>query len=343
MKKIVAAIYQNRYFVFFILLFSYVHSIYTRISVRRQIDAYLFTPEAALGSLVAAGVLYLVILFFIKRGQQPEPFTTGKMLKTFAWSLLVYVLIMQLSGLVTAFIFNTFERNFNRHTLFLSVFSDFLNGFIYGSFFLAYYYYRINKNHQQQLIKYNQALAESKINQLKTQLNPHFLFNNLNILDQLIEEDKHKASDFLNEFADIYRYVLQGSDRKLILISEELDFAEQYFRLMRYKYGNAYQLRIESKNTNGYIVPLTLQLLVENAVQHNLGITGNPVYIDITITGEIVVSNNLKRKRNTKPTSGRALVNLKEQYKLLTGRPMKIEESNNSFIVTVPVIQIQEK
>lgn len=265
------------------------------------------------------------------------------MLKIFSASLLLFVSLMQLTGLLIAFIFGNIERNFNPEAFTLSLFSDFLDGVIYGSFFLAYYYFNKNKKHQQRLAIYNQSLAESKINQLKAQLNPHFLFNNLNVLDQLIEEDKHKASDFLNEFAEIYRYVLQTSDKELIDIDQEIDFARQYFKLIQYKYGNAYQLNIESKNAKGFIVPLTLQLLIENAVQHNIGSQENPVYINVTINENILVSNNTNLKRNTKPTSGRALKNLKEQYQLLSKKPIEIQQTEKEFSVTVPIIYKQGK
>ncbi|MFZ2784293.1 MAG: sensor histidine kinase [Sediminibacterium sp.] len=222
------------------------------------------------------------------------------------------------------------------------MFSDFLNGFIYGSFFLAYYYYNKSKSHQKQLANYHQALSESKIYRLKAQLNPHFLFNNLNILDQLIEEDKHKASVFLNEFAEIYRYVLQVSEKKIISLDEELDFAEQYFRLIQHKYGTAYQMTIENKKSNGYIVPLTLQLLIENAFQHNLGTAENPVYITINVTENIRITNNINLKRNFKTTYGRALNNVKEQYKLLTEKPIEIQQSSNVFTVIIPIIHTKD-
>ncbi|MCG7860633.1 histidine kinase, partial [Flavihumibacter sediminis] len=91
-----------------------------------------------------------------------------------------------------------------------------LDGFIYGSFFLAYTYYKKNKKQSAQLADYNKALYDSRMTQLKAQLNPHFLFNNLNVLDQLIYEDKERASEFLNEFADIYRYVLQADNQKIV-------------------------------------------------------------------------------------------------------------------------------
>jgi LytS/YehU family sensor histidine kinase len=262
------------------------------------------------------------------------------MIKIFASSLIVYLLIIQTISFLISFLFGNIERNFNWDTITLSSLTDLLDGFIYGSFILAYYYFHKNKKHQEQLASYNQALSESRINQLKTQLNPHFLFNNLNILDQLIEEDKHKASEFLNEFADIYRYVLQASDKKLVPVHEELAFAQQYFKLIQHKYGKAYQLKIESSG-NGYIVPLTMQLLIENAIEHNFGSTENPIHIIIDVKDTIFISNNVIPKRSSKPTSGRALQNIKEQYKLLSHKPIEIQKSDSEFSIIIPIIPSQ--
>jgi len=341
MKNILHKIKKNYGFLLFILLFAYVQSIYTRTVGRQQINAYTFTPEAAVATLIGAGILFLIILFFIQKWQKNDVFDTGTMLKVFGSSLLVFVVSMLLIGFLIALAFDTVARNFNSHTLTISLFSHFLDGFIYGSFFLAYYYYQGNKKHQEKLAAYNEALAESKINQLKTQLNPHFLFNNLNILDQLIEEDKHKASDFLNEFAEIYRYVLQSTDKELVNIEEEIDFAQQYFKLVHHKYGNIYQLQIEKKITSGFIVPMTLQLLLENAVQHNLGTKENPICIQIKTDANISVSNNINLKRNSKPSSGRALKNIEEQYGLLSGKRIEIQQRDNIFSVSIPIIYKQ--
>ncbi len=338
MKKWFLKIQQNRYFLLFVTLFAYVQSIFIRLSAREKINAYTFTPEAAFFSLFQAAVLFLIMLFFIKKWQRNAGFSAKKMLKIFSSSLMVYLVAMKLIGLFLAIAFQTFERNFTQAVFFFNLLSDLLNGFIYGSFFLAYYYYHKSISHQLQLASYHQAISESRIYQLKTQLNPHFLFNNLNILDQLIEEDKDKASAFLNEFAGIYRYVLQASEKKVISLDEELTFAEQYFSLVKHKYGKAYQMNIKAEKQHGYIVPLTLQLLIENAVQHNLGTEEHPVCISIDVHQHIRTSNNTNPKRNAKPTNGRALNNIREQYKLLTDEPVEILQSENNFSVTIPII-----
>lgn len=338
MKNILNEIRQNKYFLLFVFLFGYAQSIQIRLLVRKTLDWYIFTPEAAILSFISAGILFFVMEFFMKHWQKSDTFSTGEALKIFSTSMLVYLAVMKLLGLCISLAFNTFERNFNQETLILSTLSEIMDTFIYGSFFLAFYYYQKNKRKQKQIDEYNQAFSEAKISQLKSQLNPHFLFNNLNVLDQLINEDQYKASDFLNEFADIYRYVLQVSDKSLISIDEEISFAKKYFNLMQHKYGNAYLLEIQNLNIRGHIIPLTLQLLLENAIQHNLGTEKNPVLITISADSCLVVSNNTVIKRNTKSTSGRALNNLRQQYALLAGTQFEIIHTENEFSVTLPII-----
>lgn len=337
-KKITYIVCQNRNFLLFILLFAYLQTIYSRIVGKQQINVYTFTPESTVVSLIGAGILFSIMLFFIRKWQSNDVLETRRMLKIFSSSLIVFVFIILLLSFLTALVFDTVERNFNPHTFLVTLVSHLLDGIIYGSFFLTYYYYKSNIKHQQRLAIYNEALSESKINQLKNQLNPHFLFNNLNILDQLIEEDQDKASGFLNEFAEIYRYVLQSTEKELVSIKEEVDFAKQYFKLIGHKYGDSYQLHMDIQNTKGFIVPLTLQLLLENAVQHNLGTKDNPIYIQVKINTKISVSNTINLKQNRKATSGRALKNLIEQYRMLSDNPIEFVQTEYNFLVNIPII-----
>ncbi len=339
MHHILNKIRTHKYFLLFIFLFGYAQSVQIRFLIRRKISWYLFTPEAAVTKFISTCLFFLIMLFLIKKWQKAITFNIKETLKIFSTSLLLHVIILQSLGLCISFLFDNVERNFNFETLTHSLVSNFMDALIYGSFFLAYYYYQKNRNYQNQISTYNEALSENKINQLKTQLNPHFLFNNLNVLDQLIEEDKYKASDFLNEFAEIYRYVLEVSDKKLVTLTEELSFAKSYFSLMKHKYGNAFQLEINPKtNNNAFIVPLTLQLLLENAIKHNLGTENNPIEIIIKIGENIIVSNNIIKKQNQKLTSGRSLQNLKEQYLLLSNKEIEINHKKEAFTVTLPLI-----
>lgn len=156
----------------------------------------------------------------------------------------------------------------------------------------------------------------------------------------MIEEDQAKASDFLNDFAELYRYVLEVSNKKLVSIKEELTFVQAYFRMMQYKLGNSYQLQlIAPAEINGFIAPLALQLLVENAIEHNIGKVNDPVNIQIELTDQLVITNNLVPKKSKKIGGGRALKNLSQQYQLLTEQPLEITKSETIFVVKVPIIK----
>ncbi len=341
MQKILSQINQHRYFLSFILLFAYVQTVQERFSYRKVFDALNFTPEAAIAQFLSACILFLIIRLLIKKWQKSDSFEIRKLTYILITSVLIYYGVMLFLGLITALIFNTFERNFNTTTLIISSFMNALNALIYGSFYLTYFYYRRNKLQQDKLNKYNQALAESKIIQLKNQINPHFLFNNLNVLDQLIEEDKNTASDFLNNFAELYRVVLEVSDKKLIPLKEEIAFAKKYFYLMQQKYGNAYKLVFNIQKEEGFIVPMTLQLLIENAIKHNIGSSQNPVVIEVDCKNKIKISNTLKPKQKIDLKSGKALKNLKTQYMLLSNQKINILKDENTFTVTIPELNDQ--
>lgn len=339
MPNIFFKIKKHRHFLTFILLFAYVKTVQERFSYRGEFNAYLFTPEAAVAELFAACILFLIIRFLLSKWQKQEPIEIKKLAYIFTASIIIYYAVMVILGLIIAFLFDTFERNFNSTTLILNAFSYVLNALIYGGFYLTYYYYRNNKAQQESLAKYNQALAESKIMQLKNQINPHFLFNNLNVLDQLIEEDKTTASHFLNDFADLYRMVLEVSDKKIIALNEEIAFAKKYFNLIKRKFGAAYSLEIDSRTTEGYIVPMTMQLLLENVMKHNIGTQQNPVKIKVKVDTNITVVNTLKPKAYSQLSSGKALNNLKAQYDLLSNQKIDILSDKTTFTVIIPLIK----
>lgn len=337
MKDLPRKIKENRYFLAFIFLFAYAHSVQLRALSQGGINLYTFTPEAAVASVISACVLFMIIRKVMQWRGSPALFGLREALRVFGLSLLLYFLVLHAFGLLIALAFDNVERNFNTGTLLNYSSTIIIDALIYGSFYLAYDYYRRNRKQQEEIAVYHHALADSRISQLKTQLNPHFLFNNLNVLDQLIEEDKGKASDFLNEFADIYRYVLQATDRRVVSAEEELAFARKYFSLLQSKYGQAYRLTVEGE-ARGRMMPLSLQLLLENVFRHNMGTETRPVDICIRLGEEVTVSNTVIRKRKPVMVSGRGLANLKEQYRLLTRRQPEVLETEETFTVILPYV-----
>lgn len=341
-RSIIERVKSYRHFLAFIFLFAYIHSIQGRLILNQEINNLVFTPEAAIFTLFKACILFVIMDFILKKGLKSDYFDFSTLLKGFILSVFVYFILMQLISILIALIFNNFERNFNQRTLINTSLMYVTEALIYGSFYLSYFYYRQSRSNQEKISEYNQVIAENKITQLKNQINPHFLFNNLNILDQLIEEDKAKASDFLNNFSELYRFVLQASDRNIIPIAEEIDFIKKYFSLIKQKFGKVYQLELNIKNTNGCIVPLSLQLLVENAIKHNIGSEVNPIRIVIIIESDIVVKNNINLKPKNSLTSGKGLNNLKIQYNLLSNQTIEINQNEEEFSVKIPIIQAQD-
>jgi sensor histidine kinase YesM len=340
MQNFIKELRMNNYFYGFIVLFAYAQSIQNRILVREHINFYTFTPEAAIFTLACACILFLIIRIIITYYEKTKrQFIMTDVTIIFIFSLLLYLFIINILSLAISLAFDTVRRNFNQQTLLSDNIHIAINACIYGSFFVVYFFYKKNKKDLKKLALYNYALSEGRIAQLKAQLNPHFLFNNLNVLDQLIEEDHTKASDFLNDFAELYRYVLQASNKKLVPLEEELFFAKSYFRIMRHKYGEDYKLEIrETKNIKGLIPPLTLQLLIENVIEHNLGSEQNPIWIVVEISNRLEVVNTIALKPKPKPSGGRSLRNLKEQYELLSAETMYILQSETQFSISLPII-----
>jgi len=202
------------------------------------------------------------------------------------------------------------------------------------------------------LIKWKESLAEKeKLEQLsiqhefetlKGQVNPHFLFNCFNALSSLISEDKKQAENFLNELSKVYRYLLNSNEDGLSTVQQELNFIYSYHQLLRTRYGDAIRMQIEvDRKYNSYLLPsLSLQLLVENAVKHNIISKQNPLIIDIfsTAGNKLAVSNHLQLKMVKAPSNKIGLENIRAKYELLKQPGFQVLEDTKNFTVILPLI-----
>lgn len=208
-----------------------------------------------------------------------------------------------------------------------------------GSCYITYLILR-----QQEVVVENQQLrAENILNQyeaLKSQLNPHMLFNSLNTLRSLVREDQDKAQEYIQELSRVLRYTLQGNDSKSVLLKDEMDFASAYMFLlkMRYEDNLSFDIRIDKQYENYYLPPMAVQMLIENAVKHNEISVRRPLNISIYTEGEeLIVSNPVQSKLTASCGTGIGLANLVKRYYLLYKREIQITESDN-FIVRIPLI-----
>jgi len=199
------------------------------------------------------------------------------------------------------------------------------------------------KNQQQQqleLLKIEQQRQAYRLQLLQQQLDPHFLFNNLNVLSVLIHKNAEQAEQFLDLFADIYRYQLQQGSKTLVTLAEELTFASQYLGLLAQRFPHSFYLQNKVQPEQAahlQLVPCCLQLLLENAVKHNSASASEPLDICIEVQHEqLVVCNALRPKAFAQPGTGTGLANLTERCQAVLGRPLEIVQ-NDQFTVRVPV------
>ena len=183
---------------------------------------------------------------------------------------------------------------------------------------------------------------EHEFENLKGQINPHFLFNCFNTLSSLIEEDRTEAERFLDELSKVYRYLLRNNDSGVSTVETELRFIQSYFQLLRTRYGEGLQLNMDiDRRYYPYHLPsLSLQLLVENAVKHNIVSRQQPLVMDIFTTAgnRLVVNNNLQRKTLAVTSTRIGLRNIEAKYRLLKEEGFQIVEGEKNFMVVLPLI-----
>jgi LytS/YehU family sensor histidine kinase len=194
----------------------------------------------------------------------------------------------------------------------------------------------------------NEQLKKNKLQHqldtLKSQINPHFLFNSLNSLSMLIHDNPRQAETFVDEISSVYRYLLRANDQELTSLSRELQFIKSYFQLLKTRYGAGIDLHVVVDEEQLYhrIPPLTLQLLVENAVKHNVILPESPLVVEILTRGtSLIVQNNLQRKNTAVPSNKVGLANIATKYRLLGQRDISIREDAGRFVVTLPLLANQ--
>jgi sensor histidine kinase YesM len=186
--------------------------------------------------------------------------------------------------------------------------------------------------------------ANAKFETLKNQIDPHFLFNSLNVLSSLIEENPENAQRFTTSLSKIYRYVLEQKDKELVSVAEELSFAKTYMNLLKMRFENSlfYELPETIVNPEAKVVPLSLQLLLENTVKHNVVSEQKPLHIRIFIEGDyLAVQNDYQKKEVLQSRQGVGLQNIVDRYGIITNRKVLIEQNEQTFTVRIPVLTKQ--
>ncbi len=184
----------------------------------------------------------------------------------------------------------------------------------------------------------------SQYETLKNQINPHFLFNSFNTLISLIEEDKNAASDYVQKLSDFFRIILQLRDKSIITVSEELELIKTYIFIQQKRYGNnlIMNIKIPQQVLEMGVAPLTLQMLVENAIKHNIISTEKPLNIEISVTDNnyLLVKNNLQKRTDNEPSSGLGLQNIRNRYTFLSDKKTEVIVNTEYYAVAIPLLEV---
>lgn len=203
------------------------------------------------------------------------------------------------------------------------------------------------QRHKKRVREVQAEIMRTRYHQLRAQVNPHFLFNSLNILVSLINSNPAKATEFTKRLSSIYRYLLSNNDSEVVLLIEELRFAEQYAKILSIRYGEGVKINIPQVTdvtiSSMRIIPTALQILIENACKHNITSVTNPLIINVVIdNNHIIVNNNIIPRPIPADSTGLGLKGLKERYKIIADKEIEITQTEITFSVSVPLIKHNE-
>jgi sensor histidine kinase YesM len=203
----------------------------------------------------------------------------------------------------------------------------------------------INKYKESQLEaeRLKKDTIEAQFEALRAQINPHFLFNCLNVLSSLVFKDADTSARFIGQLSNVYRYLLFSQEKKVVPLGEEIAFLQSYIFLLKIRFGENVIFNAHLPNVSGYYVaPAVLQMLIENAIKHNVVSAKNPLKVNLSTTDtQIEISNSLNEKSVKEESARVGLRNIRDRYKLLSEIPVEIEKSDGWFRVRVPLLRIE--
>jgi len=264
-----------------------------------------------------------------------RPFTRGsiQILSAIVFTFITVVFL----AVVTGCAFNSFFLYMN--FLFCTAIT-----FLVHTVYEGYFFFEKWRASELRAEKLKQESIISQFEALKSQVDPHFLFNSFNTLNILMDEDLKLAKQFVQKLSFVYRYVLQHKDKEVVELKTELEFIESYTYLLKKRFGENLNInfKIDDKHYDQYIPPLTLQMLIENAVKHNEISKEKPLNIDIKSENDkyIVVENNLQKKTSSVETTQIGLNNITNRYKYLTDEVVDIIKTSLKFKVSLPLLKI---
>lgn len=225
--------------------------------------------------------------------------------------------------------------------------ATYFTSFFVISLYEGIYLYQQNKEAILKSEKLKREHINSELQGLRNQVNPHFLFNSLNTLISIIPEDQELAESFLIKLSSVYRYTLENRDDQLVPLRQELKFIESYVFLLKERFRNNLNVSIEVADNylDQYVVPMSLQLLFENVIKHNILSAKKPLTIKVFVdaNNNIVVQNNIQVKKQTLPSTGVGLENISSRISYFTEKKLEVLEDDQYFRVGMPLVDRYNK
>jgi len=331
-------------YLFIVLLggYSYINTLFSEVYHYYKIEVPWYIPLMT--------ILFITLTVWeVSRIIQSFANNYFKKLKPFQLLLLTYAIATILSSLLTfiiVYFIGTKYTDLSSSTLHMPI----KLALMYGarvSLFLhtlnaIFFYVNAYKTKQLEAEELKRINTQAQLQSIKNQVNPHFLFNNLNVLSSLVMTDNPDANKFIEEFSTVYRHILNSQEKELIELRTELDYIKPYIFLLQKRFPDSISivLDIPESYQNWYIVPVALQMLIENAIKHNIVSRARPLQVSIVVKGEhLIVKNNLQLKLQVEHSTQIGLQNISQRYQIITGKAIKIDKDQNSFSVSLPLIR----
>lgn len=324
------------------LLFTHLLMLYTKMLQAKSLEEFEYAWDAPVWLLFTC----LISIGFTKLVKNKIPQKWRRSQNHLSILFLSTLLFIGVSNVLVLLFENVIlSKSLNYNSLLVNNLLFLIVHLVISNTYLVYYYLRALHQTQLALLKTQKMAGEHQLEQLKQQISPHFLFNNLNVLSSLIHTDTQVADIFLDKFSSLYRYTLQSREQNLVPLSQELDFIINYMFLIEQRFEHSYQLKVPDtlENHQYLIIPNTLQQLVENVIKHNQASPDHPLLIDLQIdfSEEIItIENKLRPKKYKVPSTQTGLKNIQEQYHLLTQKSIKIKNTSEEFAVSIPLLKI---
>lgn len=273
--------------------------------------------------------------------ETPVKRTVVQIVVFLAYSICAYILVQ----FFNFYIWRGFLPSQSWNSIIKSLPYTILISFIISLIFTAIGFFQAWKNSLIHAEKLKTEMMAYKYESLRNQINPHFLFNSLNVLIDLVYDDQAMAVQFIQQMSDLFRYVLDSRDKELVPLKDELEFIHSYTFLLKTRFEDKLNIEINVQpNLDDYIVPMTLQLLIENAVKHNEVSEAFPLRILVSKKGDFLEVENLLKPKNIGDNLKKTgLKNISQQFAFFSEQPIKIITSDERFVVRVPILKSVEK